>query len=98
MDCNPSFASYTELGVVASNRVIIPCTADAASIRGIKNLVKLIYGVSIDSTEQDEMFLDFNKEAKQSKIEFPSYIYSSKTDLEPTKATLQKHSSRTLKK
>ncbi|MFO4537221.1 ParA family protein [Klebsiella pneumoniae] len=71
IDCNPSFASYTELGVVASNRVIIPCTADAASIRGIKNLVKLIYGVSIDSTEQDEMFLDFNKEAKQSKIEFP---------------------------
>lgn len=71
IDCNPSFASYTELGVVASNRVIIPCTADAASIRGIKNLVKLIYGVSIDSSEQDEMFLDFNKEAKQSKIEFP---------------------------
>ncbi len=71
IDCNPSFASYTELGVIASNRVIIPCTADAASIRGIKNLVKLIYGVSIDSTEQDEMFLDFNKEAKQSKIEFP---------------------------
>lgn len=71
IDCNPSFASYTELGVVASNRVIIPCTADAASIRGIKNLVKLIYGVSIDNSEQDEMFLDFNKEAKQSKIEFP---------------------------
>ncbi len=71
IDCNPSFASYTELGVVASNRIIIPCTADAASIRGIKNLVKLIYGVSIDNSEQDEMFLDFNKEAKQNKVEFP---------------------------
>lgn len=71
IDCNPSFASYTELGVVAANRIIIPCTADAASIRGIKNLVKLIFGVSIDNSEQDEMFLDFNKEAKQSKIEFP---------------------------
>lgn len=71
IDCNPSFASYTELGVVASNRIIIPCTADAASIRGIKNLVKLIFGVSIDNLEQDEMFLDFNKEAKQNKIELP---------------------------
>ncbi|WP_337037040.1 ParA family protein [Pantoea agglomerans] len=71
IDCNPSFASYTELGVVAANRIIIPCTADAASIRGIKNLVKLIYGVSIDNSEQDEMFLDFNKEANQNKIELP---------------------------
>ncbi|CQR03038.1 Septum formation inhibitor-activating ATPase [Yersinia mollaretii] len=71
IDCNPSFASYTELGVVASNRIIIPCTADAASIRGIKNLVKLIFGVSIDNSEQDEMFLDFNKESKQNKIELP---------------------------
>ncbi len=71
IDCNPSFASYTELGVVASNRIIIPCTADAASIRGIKNLVKLIFGVSIDNSEQDEMFLDFNKEAKQNKIDLP---------------------------
>lgn len=71
IDCNPSFASYTELGVVASNRIIIPCTADAASIRGIKNLVKLIYGVSIDKSEQDEMFLDFNKEANQNLITLP---------------------------
>ncbi len=71
IDCNPSFASYTELGVVAANRIIIPCTADAASIRGIKNLVKLIYGVSIDKSEQDEMFLDFNKEAIQNLIELP---------------------------
>lgn len=71
IDCNPSFASYTELGVVASNRIIIPCTADAASIRGIKNLVKLIFGVSIDNSEQDEMFLDFNKEANQNQISLP---------------------------
>lgn len=71
IDCNPSFASYTELGVVASNRIITPCTADAASIRGIKNLFKLIYGVSVDDSEQDEMFLDFNKEATENKIVLP---------------------------
>lgn len=71
IDCNPSFASYTELAVVASNRIIIPCTADAASIRGIKNLLKLIYGVSIENSEADELFLDFNKEAKDNGITLP---------------------------
>lgn len=71
IDCNPSFANYTELAVVSSNRIIIPCTADAASIRGIKNLIKLIFGVSIDKAEQDDMFLDFNKEARTNSIELP---------------------------
>jgi len=71
IDCNPSFANYTELAVVSANRIIIPCTADAASIRGIKNLIKLIFGVSIEQTEQDDMFLDFNKEATQHSITLP---------------------------
>lgn len=71
IDCNPSFASYTELAVVASNRIITPCTADAASIRGIKNLIKLIFGVSIENSEADELFLDFNKEAGDNGVELP---------------------------
>lgn len=71
IDCNPSFANYTELAVVSSNRIIIPCTADAASIRGIKNLIKLIFGVSMDKSEQDDMFLDFNKEATLNSISLP---------------------------
>ena len=45
-DCNPSFANYTEMAVIASDRVIVPCTADAASIRGIHNLFRMIYGRS----------------------------------------------------
>jgi cellulose biosynthesis protein BcsQ len=71
IDCNPSFANYTELAVVSSNRIIIPCTADAASIRGIKNLIKLIFGVSVDKSEQDDMFLDFNKEAILNSVILP---------------------------
>ena len=35
-DCNPSFSPYTELAIIASNRLIVPCTADNASIRGLK--------------------------------------------------------------
>lgn len=71
IDCNPSFANYTELAVTSANRIIIPCTADAASIRGIKNLIKLIFGISIDKTEQDDMFLDFHKEATTNAIPLP---------------------------
>lgn len=71
IDCNPSFANYTELAVIASNRIITPCTADAASIRGIKNLVKLIFGVSMEREEADDLFLDFNKEANDNGVALP---------------------------
>lgn len=45
IDSNPSFASYTQLGLVASDRVIVPCTADSASIRGIHNILRLVFGI-----------------------------------------------------
>lgn len=76
IDCNPSFANYTELALLASNRIIIPCTADAASIRGIKNLLKLIHGVTISSGDNasnhlDDNFLDFYNEANSSALALP---------------------------
>ena len=39
--------------------------------------LNLIYGVSIDKSEQDEMFLDFNKE--QTKIELPELIVQNRS-------------------
>jgi len=71
IDCNPSFSNYTELAILAANRLIVPCTADAASIRGIKNLIKLIYGLSIDNEVMSDDFLDFNKEAGLAKFDLP---------------------------
>jgi cellulose biosynthesis protein BcsQ len=47
IDCNPSFSPYTELALVASDRLIVPCTADGGSVRALKNLFKVIYGVGI---------------------------------------------------
>nr|VFK31554.1 MAG: AAA domain-containing protein [Candidatus Kentron sp. MB] len=57
IDCNPSFASYTELAILGSNRLIIPCTADAASIRGLRNIFKVVYGKSTD--DEDNPFTQF---------------------------------------
>ena len=45
IDCNPSFAVYTEMSAAAARELIIPCTADNASIRGILNVFRLTYGI-----------------------------------------------------
>ncbi|WLF83041.1 ParA family protein [Moraxella sp. ZY210820] len=71
IDCNPSLANYTELALLAANRLIIPCTADAASIRGMRNLVKLIYGINLGKTDLTDDFLGFHQEATTYQFELP---------------------------
>lgn len=44
IDCNPSFAAYTELSILASDRLIIPCSSDGSSARAIDNVGALVYG------------------------------------------------------
>lgn len=65
IDCNPSFANYTQLGIKIADKIIVPCTADSASIRGIITLFRLIYGISINDTMQDEIFNTFNKKIRE---------------------------------
>lgn len=49
VDCNPSFAIYTELAMVAADDLIVPFTADDSSRRAIENIGALLYGVSTAS-------------------------------------------------
>ncbi len=44
IDCNPSFAAYTELSILAADRLIIPCSSDGSSARAIDNVGALVYG------------------------------------------------------
>lgn len=44
IDCNPSFAIYTQMALVSSDRLIIPMMADFSSLEGIKSLMMLLYG------------------------------------------------------
>lgn len=44
IDCNPSFSIYTQMGLVSSDRVIVPMMADFSSLEGIKSLMMLLYG------------------------------------------------------
>lgn len=44
IDCNPSFSAYTEISLLASTQMIVPCSSDGSSARAIDNLASLVYG------------------------------------------------------
>lgn len=71
-DCNPSFANYTEMAVIAADRIIVPCTAEAASIRGIHNLFRMIYGIKIGPEfSDDDIFDTFSSKIHEAGIQPP---------------------------
>lgn len=65
IDCNPSFAPYTELAIIASNALIVPCTADNASMRGLTNIFKLLFA------PEEDFFSNFADSVKQYGIALP---------------------------
>ena len=65
-DCNPSFSPYTELAIIASNRLIVPCTADNASMRGLKNVFRLLYG-----SKKDDNYTQFSEKILENKMSLP---------------------------
>lgn len=69
IDCNPSFATYTAQAIVASDRLIIPCTADGSSARAIDNVSQLLYGVG---TPSKYTRTNFAYKAEQNGITLPS--------------------------
>ncbi|MDQ0464210.1 cellulose biosynthesis protein BcsQ [Caulobacter ginsengisoli] len=56
IDCNPSFTIYTELAMAASDRLIVPFTADGSSKRAVRALLALIYGVQRNPGAQISQF------------------------------------------
>jgi cellulose biosynthesis protein BcsQ len=71
IDANPSFANYTQNGMLAAERIIVPCTADFASLRGISNLMRLIFGIKTANNVSDDAFDTFNTKLKAAGIPFP---------------------------
>lgn len=70
LDCNPSFAIYTQLALVAADYVIVPFTADDSSRRGIENVVALLYGQG-DPHTATYARLSFSKRAKEEGVDIP---------------------------
>jgi cellulose biosynthesis protein BcsQ len=45
VDCNPSFAVYTQIALAAAENLIVPFTADDSSRRAVENVAALLYGI-----------------------------------------------------
>jgi chromosome partitioning protein len=59
IDCNPSFSVYTELAMSASDRLIIPFSADGSSKRAVRAVLSLLYGVTrVPGAQQSEFVLN----------------------------------------
>ncbi len=69
IDCNPSFAAYTELAVIASDRIIVPCTADGSSARAITNIGQLIFGINVPAAYAS---VSFSKRARNAGLALPT--------------------------
>jgi len=62
IDCNPSFGIYTELALTASDRLIIPFSADGSSKRAVRTVLSLLYGVVRRSgAERSEFYRKSNE-------------------------------------
>jgi chromosome partitioning protein len=74
IDCNPSFSIYTELALTASDRLIVPFSADGSSKRAVRAVFSLVFGVSRQdvAAQQSEFFLN----SKHFRMATPSlYMY-----------------------
>jgi cellulose biosynthesis protein BcsQ len=71
MDCNPSFAVYTQLALVSADYLVVPFTADDSSRRAIENVVALLYGIT-DSPAEAYARLSFAKRAQEEGLSIPT--------------------------
>jgi chromosome partitioning protein len=68
IDCNPSFAAYTELAMIAAERLILPCSSDGSSARAIDNVGSLVYGIGLNSSYGE---VDFKAKAEKFNMPLP---------------------------
>ena len=89
IDCNPGFAIYTELAIFASDRLIVPCTGDFASLRGVKNVVETLYNPSGDVKDCDNISLVVNYNGTPiSKLEHRQYkVYEADSHVNQSQIT-----------
>lgn len=72
LDCNPSFAIYTQLALVAAENVVVPFTADDSSRRAVENVVALLYGHPGGDPKIDAYArINFAKRAKSEGVDTP---------------------------
>lgn len=72
IDCNPSFAIFTQLAVVAADHIVVPFTADDSSRRAVENVVTLLYGFTDAADVAPYTKISFAKKAKEEGVPVPT--------------------------
>ena len=71
IDCNPSFAIYTQLAIAAAQYIVVPFTADDSSRRAIENVVALLFGIG-DPHTVSYARISFARRAKDEGLVLPT--------------------------
>ena len=72
IDCNPSFAIYTQLALAAVENLIVPFTSDDSSRRALENVVALLYGHGIEDDKiENYAKINFADRAKADDLSIP---------------------------
>lgn len=74
IDTNPSFSIYTQMGLLSSDRVIVPMMADFSSLEGIKGILMLLYGKYPSSAQKKyaEDIITFSRQVEDSGLSLPT--------------------------
>src|SRR5439155_20359087 len=70
--CNPCFAIFAQLELVASDYVVIPYKADDSSRRAVENVVTLLYEFTDEPDVAPYTKIRFAKKAKEEGIAVPT--------------------------
>lgn len=72
IDCNPSFAIYTQLALAAADNLVVPLTPDDSSRRAVENVVALLYGYGMgDPKIETYAKINFANKAKEEGLDVP---------------------------
>ena len=74
IDCNPSFAIYTQMALTAAENLIVPFTSDDSSRRALENVVALLYGHGMgDDKIENYAKINFADRAKADDLSIPKF-------------------------
>ena len=72
LDCNPSFAIYTQLALAAAENIVVPFTPDDSSRRAMENVVALLYGEGVNDPKIETYArINFANRAKEEGLDVP---------------------------
>jgi cellulose biosynthesis protein BcsQ len=86
IDCNPSFSIYTELALSASDRLIVPFSADGSSKRAVRAVLALVYGITRQPGQQQSQFYLNSQRYRMSVPDLYMYVGNRLTQSSQTSA------------